>query len=320
MTLVTNAFSSFSQVGAREDLSNEITMISPTDTPFLGMIRKTKAANRYHEWQTDALAAAAANAQLEGDVIAAGASTATSRLYNTTQILYKACGVTGSASAADAAGRGREMIYQLLKRSKELKRDMEYACFNNQNPVHTTHPSNPGGGTASTTVAAVFRPVNAWITTNDIRGDGGSDGNADDPATDGTQRDLTEALLKQGFRIAWNQGGEPDVLICGPVNKQLISSFGGNATRYIQASDRLKAAITYYEHDFGTVTCYPDRFSRDRDVWVLDKSMWAWATYRPIKTEDLGRTGDADQAYVITEATLESKNQAASAVIADCTT
>ncbi len=68
MALLTNARTTFSAIGIREDLSNIIYNISPMDTPFLSSCGRDTCDNTLFEWQTDSLAAAAANQQLEGDV------------------------------------------------------------------------------------------------------------------------------------------------------------------------------------------------------------------------------------------------------------
>ena len=86
MAIVTNTFQTYQAVGRREDLQNTIYNIAPSDVPFMSMIGRGKAANTLHEWQTDTLAAAANNAQVEGDEYAFGAVTPTVRLANQTQI------------------------------------------------------------------------------------------------------------------------------------------------------------------------------------------------------------------------------------------
>lgn len=62
MAVVTNTFTTYAAIGQREDLSDVIDMISPTDTPFYSMLKKSKCSARFFEWQTDALAGAANNA------------------------------------------------------------------------------------------------------------------------------------------------------------------------------------------------------------------------------------------------------------------
>jgi hypothetical protein len=311
MAIVTNTFLTFSAIGNREDLAEKIYNISPTDTPFYAACAKTKATAKLHEWQTDSLAAAAANAQLEGDDITSfSAVTATSRLVNRTQISYKTLVVSGSQEVVEKAGRDSEFVYQILKRTKELKRDVEFVLTNNQAPV-----------TGDSTTAQQLRPLCSWYTTNDSRGSGGADGSASAAATDGTQRALTESLFKTVLQLCYTAGGEPDMAMCGPYNKTVVSGFTGNATRYDKSEDKkLTASIDVYESDFGEIKIKPNRFSRERDLHVLDTSMWGVATLRPMRTVDLAKTGDADKGMVIVEYTLESRNQAASGIVADLAT
>lgn len=309
MTAQSGALLTFSVIGMREDLSNKIFTISPTDTPGLNAMAAVKASAVTHEWQTDALADAAANNQLEGDVYGFTAPDVTVRLANTTQISYKTASVSGTADAVNSAGRNREFIMQTMKRAKELKRDMEYVAFNNQTPVPQA--------SASSTTARALRPVLAWYSTNVQAGAGGANGSSSAGRTDGTQRDLNEDMLKKAIADAWSAGGEPTLGLCGPKNKQKVSTFGGNATRYIDAKERLKANITFYEHDFGVIKFVPDRFSRDRDLHILDEAFWAKATLRPMTSFDTAKVADAENGVVQTEWTLESRNQGASALIAD---
>ena len=314
MTALSGALLTFSQIGAREDLADKIYMISPTDTPGLAAFDDVKASSVTHEWQTDSLATAAANNQVEGDVFTYSTPAVTTRLANACQITYKTVAVSKTASAVDTAGRNKEMVMQIMKRGKEVKRDMEFIAFNNQAPVPQA--------SASSGTARALRPCLSWYSTNVDAGSGGSSGSssaARTDASDANRRDLSEDLLKKAVRNAWSAGGQPNMVICGATNKQKISTFGGNATRYIDAGDRLRAAITYYEHDFGVIKVVADRFSRDRDVHVLDTRYWAKATLRPMTTRDLAEDSDADKGVVITEWTLESRNEGASALVADLT-
>src|SRR6267154_266313 len=100
MALPTNTFTTYTAVGNREDLSDMIYRIDPTDTPFMTAIDKAKASAVNHEWQTQALAAAnTANAQLEGDDAAVDATTPTVRLGNVCQISRKVPQVSGTQQA-----------------------------------------------------------------------------------------------------------------------------------------------------------------------------------------------------------------------------
>src|SRR5690625_4510623 len=139
MAQPSNTFSSYDAVGNREDLSDIIYDISPDATPLLSAIGKNKARGSLHEWQTDALAAADAdNAQIEGDEAVTDASAPTTRLNNYTQISSKVARVTGTQESVDKAGRRSEMAYQMAKRMKEIKTDVEARLLSNKAKVAGT--------------------------------------------------------------------------------------------------------------------------------------------------------------------------------------
>ena len=124
-------FRTFTAIGQREDLSNTIYNIAPTETPVVSSIGKTKATATYHEWQTDNLAAAVATGLKEGDDASGASDTPTVRVGNRTQIQGKTVHISGTLDAVDKAGRKTETAYQLAKAGQELKRDMEKTILGN---------------------------------------------------------------------------------------------------------------------------------------------------------------------------------------------
>ena len=315
MAIVTNTFQTYTAIGNREDLSDIIYNISPTDTPFMSSIGKEKAEGTFHEWQTDVLAAAATNAQVEGDEIAFTAVTPTSRINNRTQISRKSVIVSGTQDTVNTAGRNQELAYQISKNAKELKRDMELVLCNNQSAA-------VGGASAARTSSGLA----SWIQTNinAIGANGQNASNADQPGfarTNGAQRAFTEAQLKGVAASCWNSGGDPSMIMLGSFNKQKLSGFTGGSTKMTQADDKkLVAAIDIYESDFGSMTVVPNRFSRSRDVFVLQPDMWAVAYLRDFQMIDLAKTGDAEKKAMLAEYTLVAKNEAANGAIFDLTT
>jgi hypothetical protein len=176
MALPTNAFATYEAIGNREDLSDVIYRIDPTETPFISGIEKEKASAVKHEWQTQALAlASATNAALEGDDAIADSTTPTARLNNICQISRKTPRVTGTQRAVDHAGRDDEMAYQEMLKGLELKRDMESVLTTNQ-------AVNSGNDSTARKTASVL----SWIKTNTDKGTAG--GAADPTAADGTGR------------------------------------------------------------------------------------------------------------------------------------
>lgn len=311
MVQPTNTFDTFETVGNREDLTNIIYDISPTETPFMNTVGRTEVSNTLHEWQTDALAAAStANRRIQGDNKSGAALTATTRAQNRTQISDKTVVVSNTARAMNPAGRTEELSYQVVKGGQEVKRDMEKIITGNQAIV-----------TGNSTLAAALRSVEAWYTSNTSRGTSGSNGSTTAAATDGDQRAITENLLKTVLQQIFTNGGEPDMIMAGPINKQKISAFAGNNTRMIDGEDkRLVTAIDIYVSDFGTLKVVPNRFQRERTVHILQTDMWATGFLRPFAQTELAKTGDSEQRLVNAEYTLEARNQAASGVIADLST
>ena len=312
MAQPTNTFDTYDSIGEREDLSDVIYNISPTDTPFLSSAAKTTSTAVLHEWQTDALASAStSNAVIEGDEATLDAVTATTRLSNSCQIMDKTVVITGTQEAVDKAGRASELAYQIAKKAKELKRDMEAQITTNNAEV-----------TGSATAAREMGSLGAWVATNDVMGTSGTSGSVGNTArTDGTQRAFTEDLLKSVIKSVWNEGGDPTMIMVGPFNKQKLSGFTGNSTRFDAGADAtLYTSVDVYASDFGQLQVVPNRFSRDRDCYVLDMNYWGIAFLRDFSMHELSKTGDSEKRQLLVEATLESRNEAASGLVADLTT
>jgi len=306
-------FTAHTAIGQREDLTDIIYDISPTETPFMSSIGKTKATAVYHEWQTDSLAAATtANAAIEGADATSATLSPTVRLGNYTQIIQKTVQVSGTLDTVNKAGRKSEKAYQLAKASAELKRDLETILLANQ-----------GRSAGTSTIARNLGSILSWIKTNSDKASDGSD-----PATigvstrtDGTVRTFTEALLKTVVSEVFVSGGSPKILMVGAAGKQKVSSFAGIAAQRYMAPGNTPTTIIgaadVYMSDFGTMSVVPNRFMRARDALILDPEYAALAYLRPFQTNDLAKTGDSENTQLLAEVTLEVKNEAAHGIIAD---
>jgi hypothetical protein len=330
MTAFTTTYQTHQAIGQREDLQDTIFDISPMDTPFLSGLKRGRAKATTHEWQIDSLADATDdNAQIEGDDITSiPAATPTVRVGNYLQISRKLVLVSGTLDAVDKAGRKNELSYQIAKKGKELKRDLETILLSN-------HAADAG----SSSTGRVFAPLRAWIQTNSSLGSGGAnsghtsgipsgvDTGSAYAATDGTQRTFTETIFKTVLQSCWTEGADPDLLMVGPANKQLVSTgFSGIATRNIDIAVAAAkpmasiAAIDVYVSDWGAVRIVPNRFQRDRDAWILDMDYVALKILRPMQTIPLAKTGDAEKRMMLIEWTLCVKNEAALGLCADLST
>ena len=299
-----NTFLTTAAIGNREDLTDVIYRISPTQTPVLNMASKAKASNTLHEWQTQDLASAASNAQAEGDDIAAKSVTVTVRLTNRTQISAKKVIVSRTQQSMNSAGRKNEMAYQMSLASMELKRDIELGLT--QNDVLATSPRKSRG-------------LRGWVVDN-VNRNGGTlaDYVNNTGYTPGTQRAFTEAQVKDVLQQVFTAGGEPDYIMLPPAAKQTFSGFTGNATRMDKSEDaKLYSSVDFYVSDFGTLQCVPNRFMATRDVFVLQSDKLAVAYLRPFQTFDIASTGDYDAKQVLAEWTLECRAPKAHGAVYD---
>ena len=311
-------YQTYTAIGMREDLSDVIYNISPTDTPFMSSIGKNKASATYHEWQTDSLAAAALGGAVEGADQSSITASPTTRIGNRTQIFTKAIAIAGTLEAVDKAGRKSEKAYQMAKVSAELKRNIELTLLSNQ-----------VAATGNSSTARTLGGLQAWLNSNYDGGTSGVAGSGGTTArTDGTNRTFTETILKTVIAEVYTSGGSPKVLMVNPAHKQLVSGFAGIAAqRYMAPSDQpttIIGAADVYMSDFGTISVVPNRFMNstnncDETAFIVDPDMAAVSFLRPFETIELAKTGDAEKTQLLAELTLEIKNQAAHGIIADLT-
>lgn len=318
MALPSNTFATYEAKGNREDLSEEIYRIDPTETPFFTMCEKVKATAVNHEWQTQALAAAStSNAQLEGDEATADAVIPTVRLGNYCQISKKVAAVTGTQQAVKKAGRANEMTYQKMLKGFELKRDIDIIlCGANQAKA-------AGDDTTARKTASVLSFLKS-NTSKATAGTAGVDPSAADGTgtrTDGTQIAFNEPRLKSVLQSIWTNGGKPNIIMTNGFNKQQFSTFVGRGTPMEDTkSKKIVASVDAYESDFGTLKVVPSRQVRSRDVLVLQDDMWAVASLRSMESFPLAKSGDSDKSEVISEYSLEARNEKSSGGIFDNTT
>lgn len=328
MAIVANTFKTYETKGIREQLSDVISNISPTDTPFTSNAGKgEKLNNTLFEWQKDSLASADdTNAHLEGDDHTAFAAVvATQRVANYAQISTKDLILSDTQEEVNKAGRKSELAYQIAKRGKELKRDIEKICLANQAAV-------AGDSTTARKTAGLL----SWLTSNTDHATGGTPSGADPSATtagapagtrvdDGTTRVFTETILKNIISKGYTSGMNIDgaTLMVGPTQKGVVSGFAGIATKTFQQTAARTAAIIgaadVYVSDFGVITVVPNRFQRNKDAFLLDFDMVKIRDLRPYQVKDLAKTGDATKKLMVREWGLQVTNEAGLAGAFDLT-
>lgn len=313
----TNTYQTYQAKGGKEDVSDIISRISPEDTPYVSNVGSGKARNTFHEVLQDSLAAAdTTNAQPEGFVVTHTAAAPVARVGNYTQIVAKDVIVSGSLEVQDKYGRDSEEAYQKAKKSAELKRDVEAICLKNGAAI-----------SGDSVTARQTAGLGAWLKTNTVEGAGGADPvYTTVPAvarTDGTPAAFTEAMIKSAMLLAVQQGGKPRILLLGPGNKQVFSTFTGVATKtfYQSAVEQTKiiGAADVYVSDFGILAAVVDLFQRNRDAFLIDPELSELSWYRPYFSEKLAKTGDAERWMLAGEFAHTVKNEAGHAAVYDLT-
>ena len=231
------------------------------------------------------------------------------------QISFKDATVTGTQRSVSHAGTNDMLAYQMTKRSKELKRDIEKMALDNNAAV-----------TGSATAARETGGLPAWLTSNVSRGGGSPAGasgaSGTTAATDAaTQRALTEALTETVAQSIYTNGGEAGVIMVGPFNKTKVSDFTGRTnSRHMVDENAVANNVTVYDSDFGNFRVVINRFQRERDGWLIDPEYARLAFLRNFQVTEIAKVGDSDTRMILAEWGLQVDNEAAHGIVADLTT
>jgi hypothetical protein len=307
--------------GNREDLEDIIWELEPLETYCLTNFDRVKASATLHEWELDALVAAGANRQLEGDDGTFTSITSPTRATNYCQISRKTFLVSGTQQAVKQAGGGSQLARQIKKQMKELKNDMEYAIVRNQT-------ASAGGATTARSLGG----IEVQLATTDNSGNGvraTTSATASTAAyaagsvvTDGTTTGaLQEAKFKEAISLAWADGGQPNLVLVESTQKQTISAYSGISTKYTEISRTQRAivgAADMYVSEWGNHTIVLHRHVRSSVVLMLDPDYWAVAMLRAPFMEELAKTGDGEKRQILAEYTLVGRNPNSSAKAVAC--
>lgn len=307
---MTTKFKTYDAVGIKEDISDVISNISPTLTPFQSLLKSEKVANTVFGWQEDSLADVADNAQVEGFTAADSTMNATTLRQNYTQILAKTVNVTATSDAVATYGRAKETAYQLSKKSAELKREFEYHL------VGKVQNASAGDGSTARTFANAFGAYADSTAVISSANTVSIDGNG---ATAGTPAGaLTEAAILTANQKLYEAGSDASYIMVKPADSLIIAGFDKAAGRYREINDTNKTivnAIDLYVSPFGEQKVVINRFMAATECLIFKPEMWRLATLRPFTRELLAKTGDSDRHMIVGEFSLKHLNVKGSARI-----
>lgn len=297
----TSKIADIASTALREELSDLIVNIDPTETPFISNIGKEKTASYKSEWIIDTLHAAELNQQAEGATASAHAIGAGTRSYNYITISAKWFDISDVLEAADSAGNLGRISYQTAKVLKELARDMEYNLINE--------------ATGSATDTYKSRGLKYWQSSTSTNYYGFSG--------EATSNLLTEDIFLSRQQAVWDQGAKVDFVLAPSAQKRRISSFNGANRLTVNMDSNNKKIVNlvdFVENDFGVARIYLERHIAVDDTyyeWMffLQKDLWKLLQMVPVKVEKLARTGLSQIVQVSTVYSLKCGTEKGNASI-----
>jgi len=301
----------------REDLEDTIWDLFPADTWALTNLEKVKAEGVTHAWLLDSLEAATINTQLDGDDASFATVTQPLRYSNSCQISRKNFLISGTVEAVTLAGRKSEVARQAMKQMRELKRDIEKALVGNQAMC-----------VGSQTVARISAGMESYIASTDHGGNGlratttnagstiGYSSSTVTAPTDGASfGGLAQTTFVSALQNAWEDGGDPRVVLTGATYKSSIDGFTSNATRFVDVNSTddlpILTSAGVFVSDFGRHTLVLHRYVRSSNpatVLAIDPDYWATAFLRRPFMEPLAKTGDGEKRQILAEFCLVARN------------
>lgn len=234
-----------------------------------------------------------ANPRPQGMTGPADESVGRVRKFNYTQIFSKGVIITGTAQAIEHNGVSSEDAYQIDKRLRELKRELDRTAI-----MGVTAP-NDVNSTTYGTMGGVIDFVGFQAGTNNL----------------GTAQTLTPSVINTQAKKVYDQGGMPDLILVGGTQKQKISTFDQEFRRSTMDVRRAGFTIDEFVSDLGwNMRVVVDRWVPSDVMMVLDSSRLKIVPLngRAFFLEKLAKTGDADKWHIVGEYTMEVRNAAQS--------
>nr|WP_157696289.1 DUF5309 family protein [Caballeronia temeraria] len=288
----------------KEDVSDVISNISPTNTPFQTLVKTESIHNTLFQWQEDQLAMVGDNAAVEGADASDSVLNPTTMLSNYSQILTKTIRVSNTADKISAYGRAKETALHLSKKSAELKNELEYAL------VGKAQDAAVGNETTARKFGNVFghgATGQALIDTGNV---------IDHTATPVA---LSENDILTANQKLYEGGGEATILMIKPGDSLAVAGFtaaAGRTRMFDGSADKtIVNVVNLYVSPFGEQKVVLNRFLKADSALLFNPSYWKIAVLRPWTRIPLAVTGDANRTQLIGEFSVKHLNRKASAAI-----
>lgn len=280
-------YTSYNQVGLKENVDDLISNISPFATPMQAMIKNEKVNARTFSFLEDSLADSMVNAQVEGSDASMMTLTDATERTNNTQIMSKAFQISATADAVATYGRAKETALQLAKKLKEIKKDYEHAM------VGVTQVAVAGSASTARKMTSLLNQISTEI----------------DAGADATNA-LTEAKLLEAGQTAYDNNSDVDTFMIKPADAQIVAGFSAAAgrNREINQGKTLVNAIDIYVSPYGTYRVVLNRELKVNHALLIDPTMFKTCTLRPFTRTLLAKNGDSDRHHVVGEVSCKHTN------------
>jgi hypothetical protein len=300
VTVPTNTYQFYQQVGVKENISDVISNLSPRKTPMQSALGNEKVTQPLFQWQEDSLRAVAVNAKIDGDDASFVAIVPTVMRNNYTQIFSEAIVVSDRADVISTYGRKREFAYQMAKSAAQVKRDREHAL------VGTAGTKSAGNATTASTMAGFQQQLDS-----------------DDRVLHGRCDCSERSWPRRRAADRVHQRRRADPHPRDPENSVVLAAFASAAGRYRtitgpnDKTTTLVNVVNLYVSPFGEQKVEINRFQKAKNTLIFEPDQWTNVTLRPWERKDLAKTGDSTKAMILGEFSLKHKNFFASAAVID---
>ena len=299
-----------SAISNREDLSNELSILAPEETPILSLCGKGKASATYSEWTVDSLAAPATTGISEGsDVTSFSDKFADrARLGNYIQLMRRDYIVSNLQQAVTSVGPAN-VAQAEAKSMREIKRDIEATIASDNEMTVENGAGTPYG----------MRGLGKWIqstaqATNPVPADYRT------PSGSIIDSTLSESSFNTMIGSIFAKNGEMNslTLVANVALRQLISNFtratpaSAGVTYHVNqdaTSKQITLSVNLYDSDFGLVkivngnpSCMPT--ASTNVGYVLNPKYLGFNTLIPMGATRLENQGGGERGFIDVAGTL----------------
>lgn len=310
-----------SAISNREDLSNELAILAPEETPILSLCSKGKASATYTEWTVDSLSAPSTTGVSEGaDVTSFSDKFADrARLGNYIQVMRRDYLVSNLQQAVTSIGPAN-IAQAEAKSMRELKRDIEATIASNNEMTVENGAGTPYG----------MRGLGKWIqataqATNPVPVDYRT------PTDSILASQPSETDLNTIIGSIFSKNGEMNslTLVANVALRKVISAFtraegSTTATTYHvnqeATSKVITLAVNLYDSDFGVIKIVngnPACMTASTALgYVINPKYLGFNTLIPMGANRLENQGGGERGFIDVAGTLVCKHPQAHGKIA----